>query len=629
MTLIVRLLLVCATAAEAHELRISLAGEWRIQTGKDRPEFARADFDDVGWSTYRLPRASVEPGLGAGVPRGTYWLRRTVALPREPRPQRLALTLGELHETYEVFVNGQLAGRTANPGDLWSVQTARPRTFRFAHPGGDRLVIAVRAYQSERIGLDRFGGVHPGLTQHPDPGPYLLSSVEGAPADVEKAGHQFRLLTATPSLVEAVTSGLLAFLILLLSHNARVSGELRVLAYLLMALSVLRAFQYGTILFDWPRLAGLPGQALSPAITSVLAWFMLSVSRVTGRWGHPLLAVLAAFAILSRPAQIVWPAWLFASDLGVAVIAVGAALVGCVGLWRAVREEGWASHRTWLNLIGLLLVLVDYQRTPNLRVVPPYWSGFGFVGNYFDIAVVGLSIAATWVIFRRLGEDRREKHRLSSELEAARAVQQLMLPASGASTAAFTLDAVYEPATEVGGDFHWSRTGAGGSLIAMVGDVSGKGLKAAMLVSVVIGILRNEKSASPAVIVQALNDGLTGHTGGGFVTCCCARFDVDGRVTIANAGHPSPYCDGREVEVEAGLPLGVMAGVAYEETVVTGERFTFLSDGVVEAENAQRELFGFERTREISMKPAREIAEAAKAWGQNDDITVVTVRRNP
>jgi serine phosphatase RsbU (regulator of sigma subunit) len=81
------------------------------------------------------------------------------------------------------------------------------------------------------------------------------------------------------------------------------------------------------------------------------------------------------------------------------------------------------------------------------------------------------------------------------------------------------------------------------------------------------------------------------------------------------------------VEVAAGLPLGVMREVAYEESVVPGERFTFVSDGVVEAEDAQRELFGFERTREISTKSAREIAEAAKTWGQNDDITVVTVRR--
>ena len=76
-------------------------------------------------------------------------------------------------------------------------------------------------------------------------------------------------------------------------------------------------------------------------------------------------------------------------------------------------------------------------------------------------------------------------------------------------------------------------------------------------------------------------------------------------------------------------PLGVLRGIEYAETVVRGQQFTFVSDGVVEAENPQRELFGFDRTREISMRSAQEIAEAAKAWGQNDDITVVTVRRMP
>ena len=218
---------------------------------------------------------------------------------------------------------------------------------------------------------------------------------------------------------------------------------------------------------------------------------------------------------------------------------------------------------------------------------------------------------------------RNEEQRLRGELEAAKTVQALLLsrpmPAG--------VDAVYLPASEVGGDFYQVLDRADGSRVVLVGDVSGKGLKAAMLVSVAVGILRNEKSSSPAAILSALNNGLAEHTGGGFVTCCCARFGPDGAVTIANAGHPSPYCDGREVEVEAGLPLGIAPGVEYAESVVRGERFTFVSDGVAEAENAQRELFGFERTRAISTQSAQEIAEAAKAWGQNDDITVVTVRR--
>ena len=217
-------------------------------------------------------------------------------------------------------------------------------------------------------------------------------------------------------------------------------------------------------------------------------------------------------------------------------------------------------------------------------------------------------------------------------MEAARAAQLFLLGSGtgisiGIRTGKFEVDPAYPSALEVGGDFHWTRVEPDGSLIVVVGDVTGKGLKAAMLVSVAIGILRNEKSSSPAAILGALNEALVGHTGGGFVTCCCARFDADGNTTLANAGHLSPYCAGREVSSDAGLPLGVLPGVEYGETVVPGDRFTFLSDGVVEAANAQGELFGFDRTREISGKSAGEIAAAAKAWGQNDDITVVTVRR--
>ena len=84
------------------------------------------------------------------------------------------------------------------------------------------------------------------------------------------------------------------------------------------------------------------------------------------------------------------------------------------------------------------------------------------------------------------------------------------------------------------------------------------------------------------------------------------------------------------MEVAPGLPVGVASEMEWGETTIElrpGEQLTIVSDGVVEAANAKGELFGFERTREISGKSAREIADAAKAWGQNDDITVVTVRR--
>jgi sigma-B regulation protein RsbU (phosphoserine phosphatase) len=102
-------------------------------------------------------------------------------------------------------------------------------------------------------------------------------------------------------------------------------------------------------------------------------------------------------------------------------------------------------------------------------------------------------------------------------------------------------------------------------------------------------------------------------------------------VTIANAGHLSPYLNGRELELAGALPLGVMSGVAYETRefcLAPGSRLTFYSDGVVEARNQGGELFGFERAQELSTQPAAAIVEAAQKFGQEDDITVVTIARD-
>ncbi len=99
---------------------------------------------------------------------------------------------------------------------------------------------------------------------------------------------------------------------------------------------------------------------------------------------------------------------------------------------------------------------------------------------------------------------------------------------------------------------------------------------------------------------------------------------------LANAGHLSPYLDGRELEVPGALPLGILAGQQYESyefTVAAESRLVFYSDGVVEAQNAKGELLGFERSRAMSVKDAAEIVREAAAFGQSDDITVVAIRR--
>jgi serine phosphatase RsbU (regulator of sigma subunit) len=129
--------------------------------------------------------------------------------------------------------------------------------------------------------------------------------------------------------------------------------------------------------------------------------------------------------------------------------------------------------------------------------------------------------------------------------------------------------------------------------------------------------------------LEYLNRVLYGQVSG-FVTCCATLIARDGTTTHANAGNPAPYRNGEEMAVSPGLPLGMLAEANYAETryqVATGDRLTFVSDGVVEATNPQGELYGFERTRAISSQPANTIAEAAAQFGQEDDITVLSVTR--
>jgi serine phosphatase RsbU (regulator of sigma subunit) len=225
-----------------------------------------------------------------------------------------------------------------------------------------------------------------------------------------------------------------------------------------------------------------------------------------------------------------------------------------------------------------------------------------------------------------------EHERASAELEAAREIQQQLVPKSIPALTGCHIEAAYLPAEEVGGDFYQVVSRPDGSVVLAVGDVSGKGLKAAMTGMLAIGALRilAVEGLGPAAILMRLNSELVNTSNGGFVTCFCGVLDASGNLRYANAGHVAPFCNGREIEVTGALPLGIDPNTGYEESTLAldpGDRLTLLSDGVVEAQSATGELFGFERTREISAQTAQSIAEQARRFGQIDDITVLTLNR--
>jgi serine phosphatase RsbU (regulator of sigma subunit) len=152
-----------------------------------------------------------------------------------------------------------------------------------------------------------------------------------------------------------------------------------------------------------------------------------------------------------------------------------------------------------------------------------------------------------------------------------------------------------------------------------------------MTVGAIIGALRGCSMRRPAEVLAHLNRVLHGQITG-FVTCTAALIGANGNMTLANAGNIPPYCNGQEVNIESGLPLGITPDVCYCDTTFQlnpNDRLTFVSDGVVEATNKRRELFGFDRTQAISTQSASAIGEAAKQFGQHDDITVLTLTFTP
>jgi serine phosphatase RsbU (regulator of sigma subunit) len=227
-----------------------------------------------------------------------------------------------------------------------------------------------------------------------------------------------------------------------------------------------------------------------------------------------------------------------------------------------------------------------------------------------------------------------DKATLEGELAAAREMQRLMVPEQLPPAPGFAIESIYRPASQVGGDFFQVIPLFDGQTLVVVGDVSGKGLSAAMIVSMIVGMLRTigRRSNDPAEILSELNSSLFEGKHGGFVTCLAVRLDRSGGVVFANAGHLAPWLNGREIAFAGSLPLSLVANAAPERGTLemrSSDRLTLLTDGVVEARDEQGALFGFDRAQALIQQGAssQALADSAQHHGQEDDITVISIRR--
>lgn len=244
------------------------------------------------------------------------------------------------------------------------------------------------------------------------------------------------------------------------------------------------------------------------------------------------------------------------------------------------------------------------------------------------IALLAATALANALLCEEMVTAARDRAAYSAELKAASTVQQLLLNRASRTTPGFDVQSVYLPASEVGGDLFFLQPGPDGSLIALIGDVSGKGLTAAMRVAMILGALNRETSCEPDEILSALNNALIAQGELGFTTACCLRIFPSGEYVLANAGHISPFVSGVEIPTEPSLPLGMVPDQTYSAQraiLPPGERMVLVSDGVPEARSPSGQLFGLDRLPQLTLLSAHEIAQTAQRFGQEDDITVLTI----
>lgn len=608
----------------------ALAGLWRV-AASDNAEFARPDFDDSSWPLFDLHNSvdSIFPKRPSVI-----WYRLRVKV--NPAISGLALSEINIAQAFEIYVNGERLLKVGNidPFERYTPQARVliPIPQRMTATG--MLVIAVRVHIS-RVEWDvQF------------PGLYANNLTIGEEGTLYNA-RWLALIgdNAVEWLNRLLLIGLGMIALVLYSSQRRQAVYLWIAAAGLLTLiqfPIPFLTQIRNISVRWDFVDALPRLA-SPFVWLSL-YFAFVHQRMSWIWrAVVIVAGLGDFVsglqgwIVALPLRL----QLFSNLPYVIILSVVIPVVLIVHWRRGNREAGI------LLIPSVLFSLYIYAQVGLETLFQfPQWRDAALRGirviDYYPVgpfsvslnSVAGIlsTLALAIIMLERSAAMSRRQAQIDAELEAAREVQRVLVPEHRGSVPGYAVEAVYEPARQVGGDFFQFIPIDDTGLLVVVGDVAGKGLPAAMLVSVLVGAISgiSEYTRDPAEMLAGLNERLVGRSGGGFSTALAAHFASDGRVTICNAGHLSPYLDGKEVELPGALPLGVASSTRYETTEVhldPGSRLTFYSDGVVEAQRSDGELFGFDRAREISTQPASAIVEAAKRFGQEDDITVVCITR--
>jgi hypothetical protein len=631
---------------------VALYGPWKFHVG-DNMAWAAQDFDDSAWGTIDLTpkKDSAEAEIGSseyipgwtaqGYPNqrsGFAWYRLRLNV-RNSHGSLAIKMPDEVDDAYQVYVNGQFIGEFGKfRKHSVTVYSTLPKAFQLP-PALSKgpMTIAVRSWMdtSTQFLTPDAGGMHeaPVLGRtgviHA-----LVREVQTGAADI--------LLGGT---IEILPLMLVCTVAVILFWMDRAEPAYVWLSLVCAATILGNGVVLIVSFLPWITLTSgvfLQAVIISPIRIGLWVvfwgyWFRMGQMR----WIHRLVWGLVVFTTIGT-AMISAP--LYGEHVPVhAATYLTPILLGlklCLGVVLcAVTVQGLTKQKTegWLAFWAVFLVTIALFQT-QLRLLR-IKTAFGVLGFTLQLGTIStiFSLFIIAVMFvRRFLHTQRIREQWKAEIEQARQIQHVLIPEQLPKIPGLAIESEYRPAREVGGDFFQILPVQGdGSVLIIVGDVTGKGLQAGMLVALIVGAIRTavKYDSDPLVLMNILNERLCGR-GRASATCLILQIRTDGRLNLANAGHLPPYLNGDEIKMGGSLPIGVVPGAEFfvsNFTLMPGDTLMLMSDGVAEAQDQHKCLFGFERIEQMLRQPisAAELASAAQDFGQEDDILVLRIQRQP
>jgi hypothetical protein len=601
---------------------------WR--TGDD-PAWAASNLDESGWQPYSAWTAnSAQPHL---------WVRCHTYLNSLHSVAQPAIQL-TLYSAYQLYLNGALIGAQGNLANgNSSVNAIRSWPIPGQLLSASPATLALRI--TDRITIPTTGPIGSLIKS-----PLQIRAGDAPLLDALRAQTILsRESQHTAATIYFGIVGVIAVILLGLYFYDRSRSEFLLLSISCLGLTTLRLNEFAT--------ASLLNYSVSTCLAIALA-------------GNSVLSLVETpffFAVARRRMPVFIIVLLVVMQLAFFPTVVDVFLAANRPPW--IAPLNFAFLRPFQTVVHTLLSLATFyafwpyaavpRRIRSLAALCMLWSAADFVWYVVELTSTPLpgvpNLFARWgltllsargftiacllsALFALLFRDQRqvteERALLAGEMASAREIQQYLIPEKLPPTPGLVIHSVYQPSREVGGDFFQVLPDPrDGSTLIVVGDVAGKGLQAGMLAALIVGAIRTafKFTSDPGSILALLNERLQGR---GLVTCQAMRIDRNGNVELANAGHLPPYINGEELALEGAFPLGALPTATFSTQrfqLSADESLLLISDGVIEARNTSGELFGFERTRAISTQSAESIALAAQEFGQDDDITVITLAR--